>query len=342
MKKIIALLLCLSLAAGISGCKKEDAALKKEESAGTGYGTARSASLIEQDLYFLRPQAERAAVEEALGSPQSFVISAQNSCSYRLSKGEELTLTYSEADRLESATYQDAEGKKWDLFSYLNSIGVMVNYNNSEEPEETEPNEETPDAPTEEIPDEQPQQEIPADQGYYFATKRYSYPMAEQILKIGALRETVVSAFGKPNGFSSVDFAKDGYIIDVYLMDDGSTLYLDYGYARTKLRAARVEKGGNVSSYLGEWGAESKPDGIYRGDRTRHLFNSLKKNAKPSEIYSRFGAPDWLEGSADRYRDAYLLQDGSVIYLDFGAGHSALTAASIVKFDGSIISVQLR
>lgn len=333
MKKIIALLLCISLAAGFSGCKKEEKTSAREESGGTGYGTARTGALIEQDLYFLRPYAERAAVEEALGSPQTFVISDGNSCTYRLSKGEELTLKYTEADKLESAQYKDAEGKTQDLFAYLNSIGVLVNYSSGEtvEPEKQPEQEKEPTQ-------EQPEQE----QGGYFSQKKYSYAMAEQILKVGALRETVISALGKPNGFSSVDFAKDGYIIDVYLMEDGSTLYLDYGYARTKLRAAQTEKGGNVTTYLGEWGAEPKPDGIYRGDRNRHLFNSLKKNTKPSEIYSRFGAPDWLEGNADHYRDAYLLQDGSVLYMDFGDGHSLLTAASIAKFDGGITPIQLR
>ncbi len=332
MRKIIALLLCISLAAGVSGCKKEEKTPAREESGGTGYGTARSGALIEQDLYFLRPYTTRAAVEEALGSPQTFVVSAENSCTYRLSKGEELTLNYTESDKLESAQYKNAEGKTQDLFSYLDSIGVM-NYVSGEVPEpEKNPDEEK--EPTQERPEQE--------QSGYFSQKKYSYAMAEQILKVGALRETVVSALGKPNDFGSVDYFKDGYIIDVYRMDDGSTLYLDYGYARTKLRAARTEKGGKVSSYLGEWGAEEKPDGIYRGDRNRHLFNSLKKNAKPSEIYSRFGAPDWLEGNADHYRDAYLLQDGSVLYLDFGDGHSLLTAASVTKFDGGITPIQLR
>lgn len=332
MRKIIALLLCISLAAGFSGCKKEEKAPAREESGGTGYGTARSGALIEQDLYFLRPYTARAAVEEALGSPQTFVVSAENSCTYRLSKGEELTLNYTESDKLESAQYKNAEGKTQDLFDYLDSIGVM-NYVSGEtvEPEEQPEQEKEPQ-------EEQPEQE----QSGYFSQKKYSYTMAEQILKVGVLRETVVSAFGKPNDFGSVDYAKDGYIIDVYRMDDGSTLYLDYGYARTKLRAARTEKSGKVSTYLGEWGAEEKPDGIYRGDRNRHLFNSLKKKTKPSEIYSRFGAPDWLEGNADHYRDAYLLQDGSVLYLDFGEGHSMLTAASIIKYDGGITPIQLR
>ncbi len=332
MRKIIALLLCISLAAGVSSCKKEEKAPAREESGGTGYGTARSGALIEQDLYFLRPYTARSAVEEALGSPQTFVISDGNSCTYRLSKGEELTLNYTEADKLESAQYKNAEGKSQDLFDYLDSLGVM-NYVSGEAPEP----EKQPDEEKQPI-QEQPEQE----QSGYFSNKKYSYAMAEQILKVGALRETVVSALGKPNDFGSVDYAKDGYIIDVYRMDDGSILYLDYGYARAKLRAARTEKGGDVSTYLGEWGAEEKPDGIYRGDRTRHLFNSLKKKTKPAEIYSRFGAPDWLEGNADHYRDAYLLQDGSVLYLDFGEGHSLLTAASVTKFDGGITPIQLR
>lgn len=330
MRKMIAMLLCLTLAAGLSACKKEETAPAREESAGTGYGTSRSSALVEQDLYFLRPYAERSAVEEALGNPQTFVVSAENSCTYRLSKGEEVTLNYTESDKLESAQYKTTDGKSQDLFAYLNSIGVMVNYVSGGAPapeQEKEPTQET----------EPVEEELG-----YFSQKKYSFAMAEQILKVGALRETVVSAFGKPNSFSSMDFAKDGYIIDVYVMEDGSRLCLDYGYARVKLRSARIEKGGEVETYLGKWEVEPKPDGLYRGDRTRHLFNSLKKNTKPSEIYSRFGAPDWLEGSADRYRDAYLLQDGSVLYMDFGEGHSLLTAASILKNDGGITPIQLR
>lgn len=363
IKKSIAVLLCIALALGITACKRVEDAPRREESAGTGYGTARSSALIEQDLYFLRPRAERSAVEEALGSPQSFVISAENSCTYRLSKGEELTLTYSEKDLLESAQYKDAEGKTRDLFDYLDSIGVILNYSSEDKPSQGDSGS-VSEAPEQTLPEggtnpensqgtepnqgeEAPNATIPnANQGdgfnTHFSTKRYSYAMAEQILKEGVLRETVVSAFGKPNGYGSVDYAKDGYIIDVYSMEDGSILYLDYGFTREKLRAARTEKGGEASTYLGEWGAEEKPDGLYRGDRNRYLFNSLKAKAKPSEIYSRFGAPDWLEGNADHYRDAYLLQDGSVIYLDFGANHSALTAASIVKYDGGITPVQLR
>ena len=339
MKKIIAILLCLSLGASLCACKKsggENAPLR-EESAGTGYGTGRSSAIIEQDLYFLRPGSKRADVESALGSPQSFVVTDANSCTYRLAEGETLVLTYTKSDKVDTAEYTDAEGKKWDLFAYLNSKGIMVNYGSSTplEDETETPDQQTPDV-------ELPQTGMPSDIYYYFSIQRYSYEMANQILEEGALRETVVSALGKPNAYSSVDFKAHGYIIDVYYMDDGSTLYLDYGYAREKLRAVRKVKSGVNTDLLGEWGAEEQPDGLYRGDRTRYLFNNLTAGRKPSEIYRRYGAPDWYEGSSRSYQDAYCLQDGSVLYLDFGSGHSTLTAAFIKKADGGSIVLELK
>ena len=339
MKKIIALLLLLTLSAGLGACQKqnEESTPAREESAGTGYGTGKSSSLMEQDLYFLRPGSKRSEVEQRLGSPQSFVVADVNSCSYQLSKGEKLVLTYTEADKVDTAEFTDAEGKKWDLFAFLNSKGIMVNYGSDTPLEETPIQLPEADAPAE----EQSQTGIPSDIYYYFSVRRYSYEMADQILEQGALRETVLSALGKPNAYSSIDFKADGYIIDVYYMDDGSTLYLDYGYAREKLRAVRKVKSGVTAEYLGKWGAEEKPDGLYRGDRTRYLFNTLREGQKPSEIYRRYGAPDWLEGSARSYRDAYSLQDGSVLYLDFGSGHTTLTAASIKKPDGGTIIVDL-
>ncbi len=340
MKKIIAVLLCLTLGASLCACKKsaeEDAPLR-EESAGTGYGTGKSSAIIEQDLYFLRPGSKRADVERALGSPQSFVVTSVNSCTYQLAGGESLVLTYTKGDKVDAAEYTDAEGKKWDFFAYLNSKGIMVNYGSDtpleEQPEQT-PEVQTPSAPLPEIG-------TPSDIYYYFSIQRYSYEMADQILQEGVLRETVLSALGKPNAYSSVDFKAHGYIIDVYHMDDGSSLYLDYGYAREKLRAVRKVKSGVNSKYLGKWGAEEQPDGLYRGDRTRYMFNNLAKGQKPSEIYRRYGAPDWFEGSKSNYQDAYCLQDGSILYMDFGTGHSSLVAASIKKADGGITVLELK
>ena len=125
-------------------------------------------------------------------------------------------------------------------------------------------------------------------------------------------------------------------------MEDGSVLYLDYGYNRTNLRAVRKVVGTTATDYLGTWGQEEKPEGYIRFTRNQAVFNTLKKNAKPSEIYRRFGAPDWLEGSATRYRDAYMLLGGNVFYLDFGPNHAGLTAVVLQKSDGSVVNYTLK
>ncbi len=337
-KKTIALLLCLSMMLALSACAKETAAPKTEESGGTGFGTARGSSLVEQDLYFLRLGAAREDVEMALGSPHSFILTNSNGCTYRLGGGEQLKLIYSDEGLLESARYTDAEGGEQDFFTYLNSLGIILNYV-SDEPQ-TQP-EQSEDSKEQEKPQQDSYRPI-TESNYYFSIERYSYTMAEQVLKEGVLRETVLSALGKPNAYSSIDFKADGYIIDVYQMEDGSTLYLDYGYTRKALRAVEKVQSGVSSTYLGKWGAEQKPDGLYRGNRNRNLFNTLQKNAKPSEIYRKLGEPDWLEGRAEQYMDAYQLQDGGVIYLDFGSNHATLASVILQKSDGSKTPLNLR
>lgn len=328
-KKIITALLCFALLLGLAGCSEQQSAPAKEDAGGTGFDTARSYALVEQDLYFLRPGTERSEIEWALGSPQTFVLSAEDQCVYYLSGGEKLTLDYSMLDRLEKATYLNAEGKTLDFFAYLKDLGIIISYN---------PDGSINQTPQGQTPSEDP---MPSDDNYYFSIRQHSTLLAEQILKIGVARTTVLTAFGKPNGFGSVDYQKGSYIIDVYAMEDGSTLYLDYGYSRETLRAVRKSQGATVSDYLGEWGAQENT-GVYRGDRNVNLFYSLKKNTKPSEIYRRLGEPDWLEGNANRYRDAYQLKDGSVVYLDFGTNHASLAAVNLMALDGDITPITLR
>ena len=141
-KKTIALLLCLSMMLAASACAKETAAPKTEESGGTGFGTARGSSLVEQDLYFLRHGASREDVETALGSPHTFILTDKNHCTYRLAGGELLKLTYSDEGLLQSARYTDAEGGEQDFFTYLNSLGIILNYvsNEQEKPQSDHPN----------------------------------------------------------------------------------------------------------------------------------------------------------------------------------------------------------
>lgn len=335
-KKITVLLLCLLLLCSLSSCNRAAIATEREESGGTGYGVSQKSAVTMQDLYGLRPGTDRAEVTAALGSPQTYIIAENNTDTYRLQDGGTLVLTYSDRDEIKTAVFTDTAGAKQDLFGYLNSLGIIKNYVASGEPEtEQQPQEDQPNIPKE------PEVTVPTEDSGYFSNKRYSYELAEQVLRLGIDRATVVSAWGKPNSFSSVTFTKDSYIVDVYAMDDGSTLYLDYGYNREKLRAVQQVKGSAAANYMGTWGQEDKPSGYIRYTRNQQVFKTLKKNTKPSEIYRRFGEPDWLEGNGTRYRDAYQLLNGSILYLDFGPGHNSLTAAVLEKTNGTVVNYTL-
>ncbi len=342
-KRMISLLLCLLLIAGISGCGKQGAPAKeREDSAGTGFGVTAQSSLLLQDLYFIRPNAARGDIEQALGSPQSKVLGDDGQVTYRLQEGQQLKLRYSSANTLQEAVYIDVQGEEKDLFLYLSELGILKNYNtqqNQSGDAHSEPEEQPEEAPSQEQ-EEEPSRE--QDAGQYFSNLRYRYEVAEQLLKLNAARETIVSALGRPNSYGSISYAKDSYITDVYYMDDGSILHLDYGYAREKLRAVQMEKNGAFSTYLGEWGAEEKPQGFYRFTRNLNVFSSMKKNMKPSEIYRRFGEPDWLEGNPLHYRAAYMLADGAVYYMDFGTNNNALIAVSMEKSNGSVTVYPLK
>jgi len=348
----IASLLCLSVLFSLGGCKRELAVKPKEDSGGTGYGVTDKSVLTLQDLYVLRPGAKRSSVNELLGSSLSHAMEEADRDTYRLTDGETLVLTYNYNDQITAAELTDTAGKKQDFFAYLNDLGVISNYkteNDTPSAPEQQPDEQPDQLPPDVAPDTESEHVKPNEQkpsssadGGYFSSKRYTYEMAAQILKPGEERETVVSAFGKPNSFSSVDFAKDGYLIDVYTMEDGSVLYLDYGYDRIKLRAVRKISGSTATDYLGSWGKEAKPEGYVRFTRNRSVFNTLKRNAKPSEIYRRFGAPDWLEGTSTHYRDAYMLLGGEIFYLDFGPNHAGLTAVVLQKEDGSVVNYTLK
>lgn len=338
-KKWIASLLTAILLCNLSGCKEISDGPMTEDCGGTGYGVSQKSVLTVQDLYFLRPGVNRSAVAEQLGSSLVNTLAERTTDTYRLADGETLVLTYNINDKITDAVWTDTAGKKQDFFKYLSDLGILSNYH----PDEEEP-EETPEEPeTLPVPDPQPEEKptVDTDSGF-FSGKRYSYLMADQILKKGAERETVLSALGRPNSFSSITFAKDSYLIDVYNMEDGSTLYLDYGYARKTLRAVQKAQEGTVTNYIGTWGQEEKPKGYIRFTRNQSVFNTLKKNAKPSEIYRRFGAPDWLEGSADHYRDAYMLLGGEVYYLDFGPNHTGLTAVVLQKANGKVVNYTLK
>ncbi len=331
-RKIIAMLLFLLLIGGTGGCGKgASAPAPQEDGGGTGYDAAQKSILTQEDLYFLRPALARDVVEERLGSAQEYMIADGSTYTYSLNGGERLVLTYGNKDTLETAVYTDAKGKKQDFFSYLTSLGVLTGYRGNGA-------EAKPDQPVDEPEEQAPQQEQLQEQiedANYFATRTYRYDLAKEILKKGVARDTVVAAMGKPNRYSSVDFKKNGYIIDVYVMEDGAALYLDYGYARAKLRAVQKVQGSNFSAYLGKWGAETMPQDFYR--TTANVDGMiLKKGATPSDIYmtSRLGEPDWYEGNQTKFIDAYQLSGGRILYLDFGSGHNSLASAYVLTAEG--------
>ena len=337
--RFAAMILCLALL--LSGCKTAGQTALKEESGGTGYGATQKSVLTEQDLYFFTHTTTRATVLEKLGSPQESLMSTNATETYYLKDGQSLELTYSAREIVESALFTDAEGKAQSLFDYLVQVGVLkAAVSAPDVPEAETPNtEETPVTPDTEAESQTP---VVSEDTGYFSNKTYSYAMAEQILTPGALRETVVSALGKPNRFASVDYAKDSYIIDVYVMEDGSVLYLDYGYLRSELRAVRKIEGSNASNYLVTWGAEEKPQGFFRITKNETLFSTMKKGATPADIFRRFGEPDWLEGNEQQYQVAYQLQVGDVLYLEFGTNNNSLSSALIRRSGGTVSVVALR
>ena len=338
-QRFLAIVLCLLITFGSSGCKMEGHEEKRESSGGSGYGAVQKSVLTLQDLYFFHYSSSRQEILERLGSPHEAMLMEENGAKYRLEDGTVLEIVYSQRDTVQTAELTDPSGQKQSLFDYLTSLGILKTVAPSGGQTQA-PSEEVP--PTEVLPTPETPVETPKEETGYFSSRTYSYGLAEQILKAGALRETVVSAFGKPNRYGSVNYQEDGYLIDVYVMEDGSVLYLDYGYQRKTLRAVRKVKEGETSDYLGTWGAEEKPQGFYRITKNRGLFTSVKKGSTPAALFKRFGDPDWLTGEENHWKAAYQLQNNGVLYFDFGQGASGLSNAYILNGDGTIAVFPLR
>lgn len=348
MKKALLLLLSLILILSMSGCsQKEAVSYGKEESGGSGFGVVKKSAITLSDLYFFSVNTTRGEVLEALGSPQEYMIADGGAVTYRLDSGATLKLTYNQRDVVKTALFTDENGKEQDLFSYLVELGVLKSVGgvaqdgNTGVGQQATPEKE-PDSQEQNQDENQKEESSAVEQGGYFSSLRYSLDIAEKLLKEGAKREMILSALGKPNSFGSVSYQKGSYIIDIYIMEDGSIYQLDYGYTREKLRAVRSVKGSRVSAVLGSWGQQERPQDFYYNTKNLNLFHSLKKGMKPSELYARLGAPDWYEGNERDYRDAYQLASGSILYLDFGNGHSGLVAATLQKADGTQAPYALR
>lgn len=338
MKKGLLILLSGILVLSMAGCSRIEApSYEKEDSGGSGFGVVKKSAITLSDLYFFSVNTTKSQVLKALGSPQEYMIAEGGAVTYRLDNGASLKLTYNQREVVSTALFTDESGKERDLFEYLVELGVLKSVGGVAQGGNTGVGKEEQDS-KEEIQEENQAPE----QGGYFSSGRYNLDIASKILKEGAKRETILSALGKPNSYGSISYEKNSYIIDIYIMEDGSIYQLDYGYTREKLRAVRAVKGSTISMVLGSWGQQERPKDFYYDTKNLNLFSSLRKGSKPSEVYARLGAPDWYEGNEREYRDAYQLASGSIIYLDFGSGHGALEGATLKKADGTQVPQRLR
>ncbi len=335
MRKTAAVLiigLCLALCA----CAPDDAprAVGTEDGGGTGYGVTAKSVLKLSDFYGVARSSTRAVNRRSLGSPQTAVGGVDT---YTLENGDTVSLEYDEKGILKDTTFTDhAENVSYTLFDKLVLLGVLrQTASDAGKPQggETPQSGETP---------QDGQQTAPVPEGV-FSDKTYERSQFEQSLSLSLDRATVLATIGRPNAFAGRTYRKDSYIVDCYELADGSTLMLDYGFERDSLRAAALRTtGGTMTTFLGSWTVQSKPADLARPTVSLNQVTSLRLGALPADVYGKIGEPAWFEGSAVSYVDAFMMVDGSVIYLQYDKGHAKLTGAWRVTTDGKQVTVGLR
>ena len=325
-KKAALFVLCILL---LSSCapKEEEFTSGTEDGGGTGYGVSTQSLLKLSDFYFVTKSSTRENNRLSLGSPQ-YSVGTQDD--YTLSDGSRVTLIYNEKGVLQDSTYTEADAKTaYTLFDKLALLGVVRSStgNTSSGGQTTT----TPSKPTEEK----------TPQGV-FSTAVYRRAAFDGTLNLYLSRTSVLSAFGLPTGFTARNYRYDSYILDCYALEDGSTLMLDYGYDRTNLRAAAIRStDGSVRTYLGTWSAQQKPGDFVRKNVTINQLTALRKGSSPQKVYETVGEPQWFEGNALDYRDAFTLSDGSVVYLVYSDHHTKL-ASAYRMLDNKQVTVTLR
>jgi hypothetical protein len=283
---------------------------------------------------------------------------------YTLNNGDSISLKYDEKDSsvLEARYTYSKEQTTENFFKILVDLGVLKSTNQESDTPITvvpgtstgtdEPNDKDPDtddkADSEKedgsnITDVQTPSYQKPTQGVQFASGMYNFNIIEPILTHNLPRETILSIVGKPSYFYSHSFTNDSYIIDCYNLNDGSKLYLDYGYERLRLRCAAIYKNGTYSSILGTpWTVQVKPEGFTRSVIARAKLDRLDKNLTPAKVYATIGEPSWYEGSRGNYNDIFMLSDGSKAILNFGSAHNKLTSISIKEKDGRVTVLELK
>ncbi len=355
LKRLTAAVLAAAVLLSISSCKKANPGLgyPKESAGGTGYGAGVKSSLYIEDFYFLSVGTKRTDVELMLGSPHYTEEGNSLYSLYELNNGDSIALTYKKDEQsVSNAVYEYADGSKRGFFDMLVELGILkssgsatqdptvsIPDGNTAPSENDKPGDTTGDA------SDSPEQNTPTQsvtQGDVFATGMYNFALIEPALSIGAQRDGIIASVGKPSYFSSHSFAAKTYIFDCYNLNDGSKLYLDYGFARDNLRCAVIYKNGAYTSLLGaQWSEQALPAGFTYKTVSRTSVGRLIKNLTPERVYRSLGEPSWYEGSRGSYTDVYILDDGAQAYLNFGTAHNRLTSLSIKETDGTSTVVRL-
>lgn len=354
-KRVIATIAAIIILFSVCGCKKVDLkdTYEKENAGGTGYGAIIKSALYIDDFYFLTHSTAKTDVDIILGNAHYWKNNDMLSPVYYLNNGDTISITYDEREnRIESASYIYSTGETVNFFDILVELGLLKStYDNegngptviipstdpSKEDEQNNPTDDKPnnavkpDSSNDENANNNHQTVI---QGDLFATGMYNLTLIEAVLTPNLPRSAVLSAVGKPNYFYSQTFANDSYIVDCYNLNDGSKLYIDYGYERDNLRCAAVYKGGTYTSIVGSWSVQQKPNGFTRTTVTDEKIKRIKKNMTPLEVYEILGEPSWYEGTRGNYNDVFALTSGGYAYLNFGTAHNKLTNVSIKGADG--------
>lgn len=345
-----------SVIVSLCGCNKKDPKFEyiKENAGGTGYGASAKSELYIEDFYFLTLGTEKSKVEMLTGNAHYFRENNELLPVYTLNNGDSIAITYdSKNSTITNSVYTYYEDQSTqNFFDILVELGILKSSNqesgseitvvpgiDSNNPTDTPT---TPDkTPSTQTPDQTPSQ--PVKQGAHFATGMYNYTIIEPALTVNMPRDSITAVIGKPNYYYSHSFSADSYIIDCYNLNDGSKLYLDYGYERLRLRCAAVYKNGIFTSVLGTpWTVHEKPNGFTRTTINRNKLNRLSKNITPAKAYETLGEPSWYEGTRGSYNDIYMLTDGAQAVLSFGSAHNKLTTITIKETNGSVTVVELR
>ena len=357
LKRFFLLLTAVSLILSVCSCKKAmpgDSYLK-ENAGGTGYGAGIKSTLYIEDFYFVTVGTLRTAVELTLGSPHYTEEGNSFFAVYDLNNGDSIEFSYDEEkNTVSEAEYVYSDGNSENFFDILVEIGILKSSGSeSNNPTVVLPNgdneisggndsnsaSQSGNSSGQNSSGTASQNVV---QGDLFASGMYNYMLIEPVLVLGVPRSAVIASVGKPNYYSSRDFTYDSYIIDCYNLNDGSKLYLDYGYARDNLRCAAIYKNGSYTSLLGaSWTAQVKPSGFTRSTISINAIGKLSKNMTPANAYKILGEPAWYEGSQGSYSDVFMLSDGRYAYLNFGSAHNKLTSVSIKEEDGTVTAVTL-